>query len=1266
MNSGRFGVVKFIAQVIQGRFFMLCASFFIMAGAGGTYIFGSYSAAIKSSQGYDQSTLNLLGFAKDIGSNFGTPIGLMGEVTPPWLVLLIGSIFNFTGYFMIWLVVTSRISKPHTWQVCIYIAIGASSVNFANTGVITACVKNIPENRGTILGLLKGYLGLSAAIMTQLYLAIYGNDSESLILLVAWLPAAISAVFACVIRIMKVETCTKKSIKPKIIYQFLFASVALALVIMAMIIAQKQFAFSKAGYIGCATLVCLLLIFPVFIAIREEFLLWKEKLENTANEVIIEKSEILEPKKSVPPPNEDANISCFSNIFNKPKRGENHTILQAVLSVDMLLLLISSFAGYGTNVTVVDNLGQISKSLGYNGNTARSFVSLVSIWNYFGRVVAGFASEILLQKYKVPRPLLLAFSHFVTCIGHLLIVFPVPGSVYFASVIIGFSFGIIWPMFYALVSELFGLKYFATLQNCVFMIIPLASYVLNVRVTGFFYDREAKNQLQTIGKEWVKGTELTCIGTKCYKLSLIIMACISFLAGVSSLFFALRTREFYKSDIYKKFTEEATAIEMELTASSARDEERVIDDSHDKLFITQLIQGRWFKICASFFVVAGAGSVYVLGSYLETIKSSQGYDQSMLNFLGFCKDLGGNLGAPIGLMGEVTPPWLKNRGTILGVLKGYLGLSGAIMTQLYLPIYGNNFESLIAWLPAAIPAIFACVSDHLGAGGNYIFGSYSAAIKSSQGYDQSTLNFLGFAKDIGSNFGTPVGLMGEVTPPWLVLLIGSIFNFTGYFMIWLVVTGRLAKPHAWQVCIYIAIGASSVNFANTGVITACVKNIPENRGTILGLLKGYLGLGGAIMTQLYLAIYGNDSESLILLVAWFPAAISVVFACVIRVMKVGTSTKKSIEPKIIYQFLFASVTLALVIMAMLIAQRQFAFSKAGYIGCATLVCLLFIFPAFIAIREEFLLWKEKLKNTANEVIIEKSEILEPKKSAPPPNEDANISCFSNIFNKPKRGENHTILQAVLSVDMLLLLVSSFAGYGTNVTVVDNLGQISKSLGYSGNTTKSFVSLVSIWNYFGRVVAGFVSEILLQKYKVPRPLFLTFSHFVTCIGHLLIVFPTPGSVYFASVIIGFSFGIMWPMLYSLVSELFGLKYFATLQNCVHMVIPLASYVLNVRVTGFFYDREAKNQLQTSGKVWVKGTELTCIGTKCYKLSLIIMTCISFLAGVSSLFFALRTKKFYKSDIYKKFIEETPAIEIELTASSARDEERVIHDGHAGKL
>lgn len=67
-------------QILNGRWFMVFASFLIMSAAGATYMFGSYSNDIKSSLGYDQTTLNLLSFFKDLGANVGILSGLINEV----------------------------------------------------------------------------------------------------------------------------------------------------------------------------------------------------------------------------------------------------------------------------------------------------------------------------------------------------------------------------------------------------------------------------------------------------------------------------------------------------------------------------------------------------------------------------------------------------------------------------------------------------------------------------------------------------------------------------------------------------------------------------------------------------------------------------------------------------------------------------------------------------------------------------------------------------------------------------------------------------------------------------------------------------------------------------------------------------------------------------------------------------------------------------------------------------------------------------------
>lgn len=125
----------FLLRVLRGQWFMVHSALLVLSMAGATYMFGSYSKDIKTSLGYDQTTLNLLSFFKDLGSIAGIPSGLLLEVTPPWVVLVVGALLNFFGYFMIWLSVTHRIAKPPIWQMCMYICIGTCLI-ISSTPVI--------------------------------------------------------------------------------------------------------------------------------------------------------------------------------------------------------------------------------------------------------------------------------------------------------------------------------------------------------------------------------------------------------------------------------------------------------------------------------------------------------------------------------------------------------------------------------------------------------------------------------------------------------------------------------------------------------------------------------------------------------------------------------------------------------------------------------------------------------------------------------------------------------------------------------------------------------------------------------------------------------------------------------------------------------------------------------------------------------------------------------------------------------------------------
>lgn len=543
-----------------------------MSVSGATYMFGLYSSDIKSSLGYDQTTLNLLSFFKDLGGNVGVIGGLINEFAPPWVVLLIGAVMNLFGYTMIWLAVTSRIPKPQIWHMCLYICIGANSQTFANTGALVTSVKNFPESRGSVLGLLKGFVGLSGAIFTQLYHAFYGNNSKSLILLIAWLPAAVSVSFLCFIRVIH---DLRRPNELKIFFRILYISLGLAASLMVLIILQNRMKFQQTEYAGSAIVVVALLLLPLAVVFREELTVWKSKIEDPSSQLELESRQLPRPAVPVvavappsPPPG-----SCVGNTFKPPNRGDDYTIPQAIFSIDMMILFVATICGVGGTLTAIDNLGQIGESLGYPSHSTTTFISLVSIWNYLGRVVAGFVSEFLWKKYKVPRPLILFVTIILSCIGHLLIAFGVPNSLYFSSIIIGFCFGAQWPLIFAIISEIFGLKYYATLYNLGGVASPIGAYIMNVRVAGHLYDGEARRQMEATGRQRKTGEDLSCLGVECYRKAFLIITAATILGGFVSLILVVRTWKFYKGDIYRKFREEEgeeeEVVEMKMAAPTS-------------------------------------------------------------------------------------------------------------------------------------------------------------------------------------------------------------------------------------------------------------------------------------------------------------------------------------------------------------------------------------------------------------------------------------------------------------------------------------------------------------------------------------------------------------------------------------------------------------------------------------------------------------------------------------------------------------------------
>ncbi|XP_044465743.1 protein NUCLEAR FUSION DEFECTIVE 4-like [Mangifera indica] len=559
------------------------------------------------------------------------------------------------------------------------------------------------------------------------------------------------------------------------------------------------------------------------------------------------------------------------------------------------------------------------------------------------------------------------------------------------------------------------------------------------------------------------------------------------------------------------------------------------------------------------------------------------------------------------------------------------------------------------------------------AGIGYLFGSISPVIKSSLNYNQRQVARLGVAKDLGDSVGFLAGSLCEVLPLWGALLVGAFQNFIGYGWVWLIVTGRAPALPLWVMCILIFVGNNGETYFNTAALVSCVQNFPKSRGPVVGILKGFAGLSGAILTQIYTMIHSPDHASLIFMVAVGPAM--VVTALMFIVRPVGGHRQVRPSDGSSFTCIYSiCLLLAAYLMGVMLVEDLVNLSHTMIIIFTIILFILLIIPIVIPVSLSFCL---EPSDPAEETLLPQSERVEPRKSEQEVHEvilsevedekpkDVDLlpaserqkriaQLQSKLFQAaaegavrvkrrkgPHRGEDFTLMQALIKADFWLIFFSLLLGSGSGLTVIDNLGQMSQSLGY--DNTHIFVSMISIWNFLGRVGGGYFSEIIVRDYAYPRPVAMAVAQFLMSIGHIFFAMGWPGAMYIGTLLIGLGFGAHWAIVPAAASELFGLKKFGALYNFLTLANPAGSLVFSGIIASSIYDHEAEKQhhphhhLHTGGSIFAGlprvDEPLKCEGSICFFLTSMIMSGFCIIAVVLSLILVYRTKIVY-SHLYGK--------------------------------
>ncbi|KAI3831906.1 hypothetical protein MKX03_022278 [Papaver bracteatum] len=512
------------------------------------------------------------------------------------------------------------------------------------------------------------------------------------------------------------------------------------------------------------------------------------------------------------------------------------------------------------------------------------------------------------------------------------------------------------------------------------------------------------------------------------------------------------------------------------------------------------------------------------------------------------------------------------------------------------------------------------------AGTGNLFGSISPVIKSSLNYNQKQIARLGVAKDLGDNIGFLAGTLCEVLPVWGALFIGAIQNLVGYGWVWLIVTQRVPALPLWGMCILLFVGANGETYFNTAALVSCVQNFPKSRGPVVGILKGFAGLGGAIMTQIYALIYDPDHAGIIFMVAVGPAMVVIALMFIVRPVRGHKQVRPSDDSSFTFIYTLCLV-LAAYLMGVMLVEDLFDPNHYVIVIFTVILFILLRIPIVIPVSLTFF-------------SISFGELEEEKS----PEEQTTCVTEKKItaLKGPDLGEDFTLTQALIKPEFWLLFASLFLGSGSGLTVIDNLGQMSQSLGY--DNPHIFVSMISIWNFLGRIGGGYFSEIVVKDYAYPRPVSVALAQVLMAIGHFFFAMGWPGAMHIGSLLIGLGYGAHSAIVPASASELFGLKKFGALYNFLTLAYPSGSLIFSGLIASSIYDSEAKKQAEMRGQlvhtsrgvfrrisdvILAADEPLKCEGSICFFLTSMIMSGFCIFAVVLSMILVHRTKVVYAS-------------------------------------
>jgi len=529
-------------------------------------------------------------------------------------------------------------------------------------------------------------------------------------------------------------------------------------------------------------------------------------------------------------------------------------------------------------------------------------------------------------------------------------------------------------------------------------------------------------------------------------------------------------------------------------------------------------------------------------------------------------------------------------------------------------------------------ALVAGLMVQLCTGNIYIFATYSERYKEVlfTGDDQAQrkLQILGlitscagFFPISGFFYDADVRIRGVrvIGGPCATTVVGAIFTFTGYFLTHRIATGW--NPGFAAAAVIGCISGHGASYYNVASVTTGVKNLAMHRGIAVGLLKALLGLAGALITQVLFAVFADDDgRGYLLFVALFCSVLALVAAPLMQETEEPVPESRDATRRFVLSytlvFILAFLQLGGSLSRAIVGGELSQGVELTLLGVSALLVVLVCVSVLVrTVRDEG--YEALPEPAAPSRRSQRQSIV----SELPSNTGIDGIPPEQGGELPETDRDERPAVAMKRLSFWCLFFGFMVGAGAGNMILGNAAQIAKAKGGDSAEQAVLASMLYIWSSIGRLSLSALGEWMHQR-GFPRAVILAITYLLHGGGNLVMSIPGKGAMYAGASLAGFSYGGIQAVFPPVVSELYGVRHFAS--NYMFLLVSSVGGILIYSVLISTAVFEAHQELDDSLDSSTYG-DYICIGNSCYFLTHIIIACSCLLSFFITMYVAYHTQK-----------------------------------------